>query len=151
MNTYVQDIYHKCANWLPSYIWYVIVAIICCLVLSLIFRKKNICITKTENGKIAVSESALRELITFIAHELGGHGKINIIVNSKHSGIDIDVILKGSNYDNLQEFSHELHEKLHEIIVEKIGISKLKKINIIVSRFALNKNTTLPQTQAFEE
>ena len=148
--TYIHDIYRQCIDWLSLYGWYVIAAIICCLILSLIFRKKNIYITKTETGKIVVSKSALRELITFIAHELGVHGKMNVIVNSKHNGIAIDIFLRGSDYNNLQEFSHELHEKLNEIIVEKIGIQKISKLNIVVTKFLLKKDTILLEQQEFE-
>ena len=150
MNAYIHDIYRQCIYWLSLYGWYVIAAIICCLILSLIFRKKNICITKTETGKIVVSKAALRELITFIAHELGVHGKMNVIVNSKHNGIAIDIILRGSDYNNLQELSRELHEKLNEIIVEKIGINKILKLNIAITKFLLKKDTILLEQQEFE-
>lgn len=151
MNTYVQDIYHKCADWLPSYIWYVIVLVAFFCILRSMFRKKNLCIAKTENGKIFVTKLALQELVAFIARELGAHGSIKIIVYSRRNSINLDIVLKSSDCNNLQEFSHALYEKLHEIIEEKIGIGGLRKINVIVSRFALNKNTILPQIQALDE
>ncbi len=150
MNTHVQDIYRNCIDMITSYGWYVIVLVAFFCILRSMFRKKNLCIAKTENGKIFVTKLALQELVAFIARELGAHGSIKVIVHSRRNSINLDIVLKSSDCNNLQEFSHALYEKLHEIIEEKIGISGLRKINITVSRFALNKNIVLP-TQAFEE
>lgn len=135
---------------MTSYGWHIIVIIAFCCILRSMFRKKNICVAKTENGKIVVTKSALQELIEFIARGLGAQGKIKVIVHFHRNNINLDIILRSSDCNNLQEFSHALREKLQEIIVEKIGINNLKKINITVSKFALNRNI-LFSTQEFEE
>lgn len=150
MNTHIQNIYFECVDVMTSHGWYIIVIIAFCCILRSMFRKKNICVAKTENGNIVVTKSALQELIEFIARGLGAQGKIKVIVHSHRNNMNLDVILRSGDCNNLQEFSHSLREKLQEIIVEKIGINNLKKINITVSKFALNRNI-LFSTQEFEE
>ncbi|MDR1457751.1 MAG: hypothetical protein LBI47_02810 [Puniceicoccales bacterium] len=104
-------------------------------VLYLLWRPKWIFISKSDEGTVSLSKDSLTKIIESLARDVGIKDKIRTKIKCCRGIISIDISVRISRRQNLADISRSLRETLQNVLINNIGLSAVKKINIIVAEF----------------
>ena len=114
--------------------WILLASLISISFWAFLCRKSNfIKVFKNSSGEVTVTRKALQELVYNTAINLSGVDWVKAKVNQTRNGLSILVELKIEDTENLTDISEKLQNKLTELVTIKLGIEKIKTIDVHVS------------------
>ena len=114
--------------------WILLTSLIGISFWAFLCRKSNfIKVFKNSSGEVTVTRKALQELVYNTAKNLSGVDWVKAKVNQTRKGLSILVGLKIEDTENLTDISEKLQNKLTELVTIKLGIKKIKSIDVHVS------------------
>jgi hypothetical protein len=127
---------------LPLEWWGVICGIITLYVLYLILKPKRVIVSKGKEGTVSLSQNSLKRIIESVAKDVGIHERICSKIKCCGGNIVINVSIRIGCKQNLLEVSKSLREALQDVLIENIGLTAIRKINITVSEFLTERNNS---------
>lgn len=107
------------------------------LIFILLVRRqpKQIVAYKTEQGKVFIARSAIRELVQSACEQLDGVNKPKTRIRIKGDRVHFDVSVKLVGTSQLRQVESTLQQHMRRALTENLGIEKLGSINVIATGF----------------
>ena len=139
MNCEVKDFICQLFTLENFYLWSVLLFLLIVLVLLLRRQPKNIVAYKTENGNVAISRSAITELLRTCCEQISHVRKPKLKVSIKKGLTHFTINIQLTSGGNLKEVEETLQNHLRENLSKNLGIENLGNIDIIVTSFKGSK------------
>jgi hypothetical protein len=141
----------KVLHFLREYGMILAVVVLALPLLLVLCRRRYVCLSKGKDGSVLLTGSALREMVTAVAEEVGIGGRVGVKVRRTCGRVSLDVHLRPTDWQNLSEVSGVLRERIHEILIGSAGEAAIGKVNVVVTGFMVGKKSMANDRRAAQQ
>ena len=109
------------------------------LILLIRRQPKQIVAYKTENGRVFVARSAIKELVQSACLQIDGVTRPHCRIKTKGERINLSVEIKLDSGSQMRAIEALLQKHMRRSLIENLGIEKLGSINIIATGFKASR------------
>jgi hypothetical protein len=139
---------NKVLDSLPDipYLWVGVAVSLLLFILWLLTRRQPRSFTafKSTSGKIMITRSAISELAQRICDQTETVGKCSTRIKTRGGSLKIEVRIQMMAGSKLGDVTSDLQERLNHALGEILGIENLGEINVIVTSFIGNHESSSP-------
>ena len=139
---------NKVLESLPDipYLWVGVAVFFLLLILWLLTRRQPRSFTafKSTSGKIMITRSAISELARRICDQTETVGKCSTRIKTRGGTLKIEVRIQMMAGSKLGDVTSDLQDRLNHALGEILGIENLGEINVIVTGFIGNAESSPP-------
>lgn len=120
-----------------EYVYIGLAVTILTLILLLISRRqpKKIAAYQTDNGRVFVARTAIKELVQTSCQQINGVTKPSCTIAPKGGKLNLEVQIKLESGSQMRVIEAQLQQHMRKALTENLGIEKLGHINVVAVGF----------------